>query len=33
MIEFLTWVAPRAETTRQDAIGWFAERFKAEKSA
>jgi len=33
LVEFLTWVAPRAETTRQDALGWFAERFNAAKSA
>jgi hypothetical protein len=31
--EFLVWLEPRATTTREDAFGWFQERFNAVKSA
>ncbi len=31
--EFLVWLEPRTATTRDDAFGWFQERFNAVKSA
>ncbi len=31
--EFVAWLEPRASTTREDAFGWFRDRFNAVKSA
>jgi hypothetical protein len=33
MHEFLAWLEPRATTTREDAFGWFQDRFNAVKTA
>src|SRR6185312_1315738 len=33
LYEFLGWLEPRAATTREDAFGWFRDRFNAVKSA